>query len=173
MKRTDWIKRASGLFVPPTLRWSPGYPCCCGPSWTAGDPCSTCSGDAPAQWLVTIEGMAGSSCEACDDLNGEYIATQSESYPCVWIWDRGDYGEAGCTYGFRFLIVGRTNWPGNSGLNIYWNYEGYPPTTQSIHSWFQELSSSDPCLYLDTLTEKAVLFTSPCDTLGTARCEPV
>jgi len=88
MKRTDWIKRASGLFVPQPLRFAPGYPCCCGglPTTT----CSDCDDGVRAQYLeVTISGMASrfSSgqapyCADCADLDGTYILTAAGLSGC-------------------------------------------------------------------------------------------
>lgn len=87
MKRTDWIKRASGLFVPPTLRWSPGYPCCCG----GGTDCTNgaCQGGtAPATLVVTLDGITNDLCDACEALNDTFILSKEGEY-CNWkhIWE--------------------------------------------------------------------------------------
>lgn len=85
MKRTDWIKRASGLFVPPMLRWSPGYPCCCGGGNVVI--CEACGETAPSSWLVSITSVTDKTCDECESFNGDWILDQftlNASSHCIW-----------------------------------------------------------------------------------------
>ena len=83
MKRTDWIKRASGLFVPPTLRWSPGYPCCCGGSVYPG--CEPClADDVPSYLYVDATGS--------NDCGGGVVGL-------AWTTQYCPYGNVGFTFG--------------------------------------------------------------------------
>jgi hypothetical protein len=94
MKRTDWIKRASGLFVPPMLRWSPGYPCCCCGGVPPSSECVNCSGtgvNAPYGFLVELDGFADNSSCGCTVFNGDFIATEDGLWggggSCGWSYD--------------------------------------------------------------------------------------
>lgn len=83
-----WEKLASGLFVPPYLKFAPGYPCCC-----ACMECVFCKNNrAPCSWEVTIDGIMESdtdACGSCDSFNDTYILEFDTTAPthCAWQYD--------------------------------------------------------------------------------------
>lgn len=96
--RTDWIKRASGLFVPQPLRWSPGYPCCCG-----GVSCVGCT-TLPDEILyeTTWARYMSEPCTSCSSF---------DSILCSYIGEWTGEGYANTTG-----LFGSANW------ECYWKY---------------------------------------------------
>ena len=81
-RRERWKRLASGLYVPPLLRFAPGYPCC-----ERG--CQFCSGSTPEEFQVVISNMANQNCEHCADYDGTYVLPLNpEVLPlnCNWIY---------------------------------------------------------------------------------------
>ncbi len=60
-QKPQWAKLASGLFVPPLLKFAPGYPCCC------SDVCLKCSQFLNVvEFNVTLANVQNASCADCD-----------------------------------------------------------------------------------------------------------
>ena len=129
MKRTDWIKRASGLFVPPTLRWSPGYPCCCGGGatlYTCGAEeltltlSSTLNEDLNDTWIVGPGGPMGSVYHDLPDCTGPACSWRgSPSVIAVFI------GQCPTR---RFITV-TVNWSLNPWINWFLQEDTDEPYT--------------------------------------------
>lgn len=117
MSATNWLQRASGLFVPYRDWWSSGSP------WRflpCSDCCENCycqgcgnEGIAACQWKVEISGITNDTCTECaEEFNKEHIVSQN--YPrspwnCRWSKQPGF--ELGCygtplMYGHIFAGVG-------------------------------------------------------------------
>lgn len=91
--KKDWFRRASGLFVPHPLLWSPGYPCCC------GEPCE---------------------CDVCGNFSDDF-STEKDKWTTSGGWEivdeklhsippRGAGGQSTCRHSFA--------WPAYSGFQI-------------------------------------------------------
>lgn len=113
-QKPQWAKLASGLFVPPYLKFAPGYPCCCG-----GGPCGLCSDKGPENgWEVVIAGItAGTPAFECPNtdcskMNDTFILTEQVGVPCtsdtgivdgcMWFYE---FSPSICRYDFITLIV--------------------------------------------------------------------
>ena len=151
MKRTDWIKRASGLFVPPMLRWSPGYPCGC----VSGDPCEACSGGvAPSLLSVAVSGFTGDAAV----LNDDYILDFhfSSSGECGWRYVFSEGVSCGGTYDVWRLDAWVKYASGSSRVDV-----GFVIGTDSpgvFQSWYNEGDSvvgQLDCLHLDYTSDTA------------------
>lgn len=80
-RKPGWAKLASGLFVPPYLKFAEWYPCCTGESPRY---CFNCqSGTVPDQWSVVISGITDDGCGSCSGLNGTFVLDPLEP------WDGG------------------------------------------------------------------------------------
>jgi len=78
----EWLRRASGLFLPQAhfaapWRFLPCPNCCC-PAV-----CSACLNScAPEEWEVVVQDVANGTCSDCADLNDTYIVTPEVA--CIW-----------------------------------------------------------------------------------------
>lgn len=102
----DFIRRTSGLYVPPLIgfagklgRFQPCETCCDEPEF----PCFGCKDDiGPEAWEITIGDIADWGCNDCENKNGIYIAERLTD----------------CKYG----AMTNDLCPGNTiALEIYWN----------------------------------------------------
>ena len=81
---------AKVLFVDGKVAFDPA--CCCG-----SDPCEFCEdNDAPTEVYVNISGVTNVNCLSCDEINGDYVLTQSPTGPCsYWYYFSGFCGFGG------------------------------------------------------------------------------
>ena len=84
-RKPEWAKLASGLFVPPYLKFAPWYPCpdCCGTN------CIHCqTGTAPNQYQIVVAGVGNASCSDCGDFNATWVVDFAgiDGHPCLWTY---------------------------------------------------------------------------------------
>lgn len=83
-RKPEWNKLASGLYVPPYLKFAGWYPFC----GEEDVECEHCVGElGPEQFQVTIPAgtLINSDCPDCDSLNRTYILSFTSG--CNWRYD--------------------------------------------------------------------------------------
>lgn len=143
-RKDPWQRLASGLYVPPLLNFSPGYPCspCC-----EGIKCPCACTDAWVDIEVTFAGVADGLCSDCDpSFNDTFILTRTlndclATGRCYWRYVESGTCDDPCFYanvhyydvdGHYYFNV-RVDDHGSCGTLL--NPDGY---------WFADLGLSKP-----------------------------
>ena len=87
-RKPEWARLASGLYVPPYLKFAPWYPCC-----VEGEDC--CDGEAPPdEWQVVLAGIEniGGKCGQCGTFNDTFVLP---------VWNVGSWGIS-CWWQYQF-----------------------------------------------------------------------